>query len=73
MKNYYTLVNKLKIQQVLAAFFSILFLSMIGIKTNAQFTSTWVLTSDKTSALAGTQAAFVSAGDMAPAIMGVTL
>ena len=68
MKHYYKLVNQLKIQQVLTAVFSILFLSMIGIKTNAQFTSTWVLTSDKTSALAGTQAALVTAGDMAPGI-----
>jgi gliding motility-associated-like protein len=68
MKNFYKLVNKLKMQQLLTAIFSILLLSMFGTKTQAQFTATWALTSDKTSALAGTQAAVVTAGNMVPGI-----
>ncbi len=39
---------------------------LLGHRSQAQFTSTWVLTSDKTSALSGAQAANVSAGDMIP-------
>jgi gliding motility-associated-like protein len=47
-------------------FFSISFVLFFGTNSNAQFTSTWALTTDKTSTLAGAQATFVTAGDMVP-------
>jgi gliding motility-associated-like protein len=66
MKNYYKLVNLSKIQMLLTILFSVSFVIFFGKSTRAQFTSTWALTSDKTSALAGVQAPLVIAGDMVP-------
>ena len=61
-----TSVTKLGFSFIKPLFLLSVIFSLFSGKTNAQYTSTWVLTSDKTFVVAGVQAANVTAGNMVP-------
>lgn len=66
---FYT--NSFIFRQIMKSFVLMMIIVIgTGLSTSihAQFSSTWVLTSDKTSVVAGTQASTVIAGDMVPGV-----